>query len=138
MSNRAAPKMKELTRRLLAYESASGKPVSAKNSATLRVCEKLRVQLTELIGVRGFHTLLSRAKAVAGAEFPWLCELGIRSDGSLEKLPELEAKFDSPAVTEGQIVLVSQLLELLVTFIGPALTLRLLHDIWPKMEEFDF
>jgi nicotinic acid phosphoribosyltransferase len=131
--------MKELTRRLLVYESgSSGERVSAKNSASFRVCEKLRVQLAELIGVGGFRALLARAKALAGTEVPWLRELQIMADGSLEGLHELEAKFDSLSVTEGEVVLVSQLLELLVTFIGPALTLRLLHDIWPKMEKFKF
>ena len=129
--------MKEFTLRLLAYESASRKPANAKDSAAFRVCEKLRIQLTKTTGVGGFSALVSRALALAGAEVPWLRALQINSDGSLKGLHELEAKLDSHAVTEGQVVLLSQLLGLLVTFVGPALTLQILQDIWPKMNGLD-
>ncbi len=123
---------KEFARRLLAYEAASGEPADAQESAAFRVCEKLRGPMGKLIGVDGFRSLLSRAQALGCAEVPWLCALQIQADGSLEGLDELEAKLDARAVTEGEGVLVGQLLGLLVIFIGPALTLGLLHDIWPR------
>jgi hypothetical protein len=138
MSNSDAPKMREFTLRLLAYESASGKPANAKDSVAFRVCEKLRVQVSKTTGVGGFSALVSRALALAGAEVPWLRALQINSGGSLKGLHELEAKLDSRLVAEGQVVLLSQLLGLLVTFIGPALTLQLVHDIWPKDERTPF
>jgi hypothetical protein len=132
MSNRDAPEMRKFALRLLAYESASGKPANAKYSVAFRVCEKLRMQLNKITGVGGFSALLSRALALAGAEVPWLCALQVNPDGSLKGLHELEAKLDSRLVAEGQVVLLSELLGLLVTFIGPALTLQLLQDVWPK------
>ena len=138
MSNIGAPKMKEFTLRLLAYESALGKPANAKDSAAFRVCEKLRVQLTKTTGVRGFSALMSRALALVSAEVPWLSALQINLDGSLKGLLELEAKLDSRVITEGRVLLLSQLLGLLVTFVGPALTLQLLQDIWPKDERTQF
>ena len=64
--------------------------------------------------------------------------LHIKADGSLEGLEKLEVKLDSREVAEGELVLVSHLLGLLVTFIGPALTLGLLRDIWPKMNDLEF
>jgi hypothetical protein len=64
--------------------------------------------------------------------------LQLQADGSLEGLKEVEGKLDQPAITEGEVVLVSQLLGLLVTFIGPALTSSLLRDIWPELEELNF
>jgi hypothetical protein len=134
MSNSNVPEMREFALRLLAYESASGKPANAKYSVTFRVCEKLRMQLSKTTGVGGFSALLSRALALAGEEAPWLRKLQIDSDGSLKGLHELEAKLDSSLVAEGQVVLLTQLLGLLVTFIGPALTLQLLQDVWPKDE----
>jgi nicotinic acid phosphoribosyltransferase len=134
MSNSNVPEMREFALRLLAYESASGKPANAKYSVTFRVCEKLRMQLSKTTGVGGFSALLSRALALAGEEAPWLRKLQINSDGSLKGLHELEAKLDSSLVAEGQVVLLTQLLGLLVTFIGPALTLQLLQDVWPKDE----
>jgi nicotinic acid phosphoribosyltransferase len=134
MSNSNAPEMREFALRLLAYESASGKPANAKYSVTFRVCEKLRVQLSKTTGVGGFSALLSRALALASEEAPWLRKLQIDSDGSLKGLHELEAKLDSSLVAKGQVVLLTQLLGLLVTFIGPALTLQLLQDVWPTDE----
>jgi len=135
MSNSATLKPKEFARRLLAYEAGSGKPADAKVSPAFRVCEKLRGPLGKLLGVGGFRSLLSRALALAGAEVPWLRALHIKADGSLEGLDELEAKLDSRAVAEGEVVLAAQLLGLLVTFIGAALTQRLLQDIWPTMDD---
>jgi hypothetical protein len=138
MSNRATPKLKVFDRRRLAYEAATGTRAGADGSAAFRVCEKLREPLGKLMGVGGFRTLLSRALGLAGEEVPWLLALKFQADGSLAGLGELEARDDWRTVVEGEVVLVAHLLGLLATFIGPALTLRLLHDIWPKMEDVKF
>lgn len=138
MSKSVTPRLVELARRLMTYEAALGEPANAKDSAAFRVCEKLRGPLGKLMGVGGFRSLLARSLTLASAGLPSLQALHVRPDGSLEGLDELEAKFDSRAVTAGEVALVAQLLGLLVTFIGPALTLRLLHDIWPKMEDLNF
>ncbi len=137
MSN-SPPKLKEFARRLLAYEVTSGEPAGLKDSAAFRVCEKLRAALSRLMGGGGFRSLLSRALVLAGYEVPWLRGLKMKADGSVEGLDELGTKLDAQAVAEGEIALVAQLLGLLVTFIGPALTLRLLRDIWPKIEDLEF
>jgi hypothetical protein len=134
----ATPKLKGFARRLLAYEAASGKPADTNDSEAFRVCEKLRGPLSRLTGVGGFRSLLSRALALAGSEVPWLRALHVKGDGSLDGLEELEVKLDSGEIAEGEVVLVSQLLGLLVTFIGPALTRQLLQDIWPKMHDLNF
>jgi hypothetical protein len=34
---------------------------------------------------------------------------------------------------DGQVVLLAQLLRLLVAFIGPVMTLRLMGEIWPQL-----
>jgi hypothetical protein len=83
------------------------------------------------LGVTGFSSLLSRALVLGCTETPWLCALTVDADGALSGLEELEAGLDAPAVAEGELVLIGHLLRLLVTFIGPALTLRLLHEVWP-------
>ena len=84
------------------------------------------------MGIEGFRSLLSRSLALGGAEVPSLCALQIEANGSLKRLEE--GAFESRAGSDGQAVLVAQLLGLLLTFIGPALTLRLLRDIWPKLD----
>jgi hypothetical protein len=137
MSDSATPKLKEFARRVLAYEAVSGTRTHGADSAAYLVCEKLREHLGKLIGIGGFRSLLSRALALAGAEVPWLRALQINADGSLEGVDGLDKKPGSRTLAEGEVALVSQLLGLLVTFIGPELTLRLLHDIWPDMDDFD-
>lgn len=116
-----------LARRLLAYEADAGKTSELAESATVRVYEKLRWRLCALAGVAGFWSLASRALALARAEAPNLGAVQITADGSLQGLDELDRK---PARDEGAI-LIAQLLGLLFTFIGGALTLRLVQDAWP-------
>ncbi len=86
MPTGATPMPKGFARQLLAYEVVLGDPVEAKDPPAFRVCEKLRRPLSKLMGVDGFHSLQSRALALACAEVPWLCALEIRPDGSLEGL----------------------------------------------------
>ena len=136
--NSATPKVKEFARRLLAHDATLGKSGGREDSEAFRACEKLRGPLSKLTGVGGFSSLLSRALTLAGAEIPWLRKLGIKSDGSLEGLEDLVAIIDSRQMAEGEVALVSQLLGLLITFIGPALTRQLVHDIWPKMNDPEF
>jgi hypothetical protein len=136
--NSTTPKLKEFARQLLDHDAALGKPAHAKDSQAFRVCEKLRQPLSRLTGVGGYRSLLSRALALAGAKVPWLRALHIKADGSLEGLEKLEMELDAREAAEGEVTLVSALLELLVTFIGSALTLQLLHEIWPKMNDLDF
>ena len=137
MSSSASPHPKAFARRLLAYEAASGENADANAPAAFRVCEQLKGPLSKVMGTGGFRSLLSRALALSGAEIPWLRALHIKADGTLEGMGKLEAELDRHAVAEGEVVLVAQLLGLLVTFIGPALTLGLLHDIWPKIDDPD-
>src|SRR5688572_28223507 len=82
----------------------------------------------------GCRAVLSRALALASEEVPWLRALHVKSDGSLEGLDELEreAQVDPEEIAEGGVVLLAQILGLLVAFIGERLTLRMVHEIWPK------
>ncbi|MEO6788278.1 MAG: hypothetical protein ABI318_19315 [Chthoniobacteraceae bacterium] len=133
-----APNLKQFARRLLVCEAATTQPADVKDSAAFRACEKLRGPLGKLMGIGGFRSLFSRALVLACTEVPWLVALQIKADGSLEGFHEAEVKLDWSATSEGEIVLVSQLLGLLVTFIGAALTVRLLHDIWPELDDLNF
>lgn len=134
MSKSIAPKLHQFARRLVAHEAASRRPAKGKGSRTFFVCEKLRGPLGQLTGRGGFRSVLSRALALAGEEVPWLRGLHVRADGSLEDLDELEVNLGPEEIALGEVILVARLLGLLVTFIGPTLTLELLQHIWPKME----
>jgi hypothetical protein len=133
MPDSATPKLKQLARRLLAGE-APAKRASANQSAILRLEEKLRQPLGQLLGIGGFRALISRALALAGEEVPWLRALHIKADGTVEGLAELEANLDDAEIAAGEIALLARLLELLITFIGPALTLRFIQHAAPKLD----
>jgi hypothetical protein len=100
-------------------------------SASLRVYEKLRRPLCALAGVAGFQSLASRALTLARAEAPSLSAVQVTADGSIQGLGELSPQSDTDHAGEGGAILIAQLLGLLRTFIGEALTLRLVRDLWP-------
>jgi hypothetical protein len=130
--------MRDLAHRLLAYEAASGKTFEPAESPTLRVYEKLRRSLGELVGVAGFQLLASRALTLARPEAPGLSAVQVTSDGSLQGLEEIQAQvdMDKDQAGEGGIILIARLLGLLRIFLGEALTLSLLRIAWPA-EAFD-
>jgi hypothetical protein len=122
--NTVTPAIRNFAQQLIAIESARedlpGNPVAC----AARVCDRLRVSLARLAGVAGFRSLISRAMALAKAEVPTLAAAKVHIDGTLEGLDGLPHEA-GPAI-------VAQLLELLVTFIGEPLTLRLVRDAWPE------
>jgi len=132
----ATPRLQGFARRLLALEAASVNPRGTRDSA-FRVCEKLRQPLSALAGVAGFRALLSRALVLANGEVRWLKAVRIDAQGSLEGLDEVRAGLSPKEIAEGETVLVARLIGLLVTFIGEALTLRLMQDIWPQISSRD-
>ena len=60
--------------------------------------------------------------------------------GVLEGAEPLRASPGLAALLEGRIALLAQLLGLLVSFIGPSLTARLMGEIWPRLSlnDIDF
>jgi hypothetical protein len=72
---------------------------------------------------------LARALTLAKREASGLNAVQVRADGSLEGL-EGEAAKAGP-------ILIAYVLNLLITFIGEALLLRLLHDVWPDFPSSD-
>jgi len=137
--NRSTANMEAFARRLIAYEANGNKRSGTSAPAAFgRVVEKLRQPLVALTGVNGFRSLLSRALARAGDEFRWLRSVHVRADGFLECPGEM-AQLDKGEIANGEAVLIARLLGLLVIFIGEALTLRLLHDVWPGkyLDDFD-
>jgi hypothetical protein len=131
MGESATAMPKDFARRLLVHVAAANKPASDDTSAAFRICEELRVPLGKMLGVEGFRSLLSRAQVLASADVPWLKAMVIEQDGSFTGVKERKMRLDARATVDGELALVGHLLGLLVVFIGPALTLRLLHEVWP-------
>jgi hypothetical protein len=124
-------------RRLLIYESEAGNSSETGASPTLRVYEKLRRSLGTFAGVAGFHSLASRALALARSEDPGFSEAQVTEDGTLQGLGEIEHQIDFDKVAGGElpseagIILIARLLGLLHIFLGETLTASLLRVTWP-------
>lgn len=136
--NRATPQMRTIARRLLAVEiENAGKTGSA---AALPVTDKLRPHLAALMGSGGVRALFGRSLALACAEVPWLQSARVNQAGAFEGLDALAAGRPPAEYLEGSVILLAQLLGLLVAFIGPSLTSRLIGEVWPQipLPERDF
>ena len=122
--------MRDLARRLVAMEAASQSAPGAHVHEAVRVCDKLRISLTRFAGSDGFTSLLRRALALARADVPSLKTVEFTPDCSLEGLGVLPVDATN-AGPQAAIAIIAHLLELLETFIGKPLTLRLLREEWP-------
>jgi hypothetical protein len=122
--------MKVMARRLLAAEATSRSEHDAHVYEAIRVYEKLRISLTRFAGPDGFTALMRRALVLARMEVPSLVVVNILSDGSIEGLVEISADSKEAGI-ESTVAITSNFLDLLVTFIGESLTLRLISDAWP-------
>jgi hypothetical protein len=130
--SRATPQTRELAERLIAFERGKKSP-GTKTPAAFYICEKLRPYLGTLMGSTGFRALLSRALTVANADDAWLRTVHVNADGSLGGFDGPEVTVDPKATTEGSVALVSQLLGLLVAFVGENLAVRMVRELWPKL-----
>lgn len=119
---------RDLARRLIALEAPRDARPPATGGDAARVCEKLRVPLAKLAGNAGYHSLISRAIAIAKAEAPIFDPVQVRLDGSLEGFDEIE-KIDAGA----GVAVVTHLLSLLVTLVGEPLTLNLVSNAWTDL-----
>jgi hypothetical protein len=116
---------------LIACETSESPSSETKRPADFPVFEKLRAPLAMLMGNGGFQALFARALALARAEIPWLRAVHVNADGALAWEEKLHPPLAVAEILEGRIVLLAQMLGLLVAFIGPGLTARLIGEIWP-------
>ncbi|MGI4757668.1 MAG: hypothetical protein ACRYGF_12565 [Janthinobacterium lividum] len=127
VTNRA----QKLAQRLLALEVDSRKPHAADAGVDFRVYDKLRRPLSSLTGTTGFAALASRALTLTKAEVPGLADAKIGEDGCFEHLSEIEPRLNADEAARGEAVLIGNMVDLLCTILGEALTLRLIQDVWP-------
>jgi hypothetical protein len=91
-----------------------------------------------LIGKAGFQALLARSLALAERDSSWLHAVRVNPDGSLLTLGELPTQLSAKEIAEGGVDLITELLGLLIAFIGEQLTWHLMHDVWPQLPPHAF
>ena len=122
-----------LARQLFLLESQQASGTQTGSVGLMRVCEKFRQPLSKLTGPAGYASLLSRALALAKAEYPPLLLLVVGAEGVLDGFEQLPQDLPGPDLDKQEnpgIVLVAHLLCLLITFIGESLTMALLTEAW--------
>jgi hypothetical protein len=124
--------MRSIAKHLLVHETAGRKSSEAKERG-FGVTDKFRPQMATLMGIGGFRALLSRALVLANGEVPWLHSMRVNADGELEGLEAIHGQLGAAEFLEGRVVLLAHILDLLVAFIGPELTSRLVGDILPHI-----
>ncbi len=145
--------MREFAARLIAFEASGSRTPIDGVSAAFAVPDKMRANLTTLMGSGGHRALPMRTLVLAGAEVPWLRGTRVDNGGNLERpapaagapvagapvagAPVADLSVNADEVIEGGVVLVAQLIGLLVAFIGERLTLQLVGEVWPKLPAKD-
>jgi len=119
-------KTRDLARSLVAREGEASLQIQP---TTVRAYERLRLQLSALMGVDSFHAVASRALALARSHSPRLNAVQVTANGGLLGLDEVESQADADGDGEAGIVLIAQMLGLFLTFLGEATTLRLIEDL---------
>lgn len=117
------PSLRELALKLLSDQ----RPVAGHADGSLPVNQRLQLSLIRFAGVEGFASLLRRAMALASANIPALRNAKVGVDGGIEGI---EPAFTQDHVLrhEAAVAVTTQLLELLVSFIGESLTRRIVAD----------
>lgn len=66
-----------------------------------------------------------------------MASLKVANGGHLEGLATARDTVDDAAFAEGELVLLTNILGLLVAFIGQTLTVRLIDQVWPQLSSSD-
>ena len=131
----ARQKTSDLARNLVACETDASTTSRQTPPASVRVYERLRLQLGGPVGVDGFHVLASRALAMAKLESPRLSNVQVTANGALCGLGEVESQTDADEDGEAGVILIAKLLGLFLTFLGEATTLRLIEDLRLQVDD---
>jgi len=126
-----SPETRELARRLVATT-----PRNSQHHAVVQFTEQLRGALTRFAGADSFASLLRRSLVLASAEVPTLAKVRVSADGQLHELKALAedtSDQDEGAEDAAAVAIASNLLGLLITFVGKPFTYSLVRDAWPDL-----
>jgi hypothetical protein len=123
---------RQLAQQVVALECARDESKSDPIQSAENACEKLRAELGRLVGVSGYSTLLAHARTQAMAEDACLEALQINLEGAITWVSN-----GSPAPARDKRAraleaLLAHTIGLLIVFLGDAVSLRLLRNVWPE------
>jgi len=125
--------MRYLAERIFKQEASERESPSTENQMSVAVVQKLKPQLVELMGNKGFHALVSRSLTLAKEEAPWLAGARLNKEGVLEGFEDSHEPADPEQISTGGSVMLAWLLGLLSSFIGELFTVQLVLEGWPNL-----
>jgi hypothetical protein len=131
--NRAILPILPFTTRVVNHEVSGKGSTETTFPGSVPVWESLRPPVVTLMGEGGFRALLMRALALAQTDVPRLRVAHINADGILDMMDKPGTRGGPEQRVEGSAVVLAHLLRLLVTFVGAALTLNMVREVWPEI-----
>ena len=119
------PTIRGTARRILARAAEVNPDPLDSVGITLLAYANVRGRLSDFLGPAGFDALMARSLAIAAISRSEFSELRLNQDGVVHGLREYAEGRPVKEVLEGLEDLVSQLMQLVATFIGEDLAMRL-------------
>jgi hypothetical protein len=117
--------------RVLRRRAAPNADVASVAATARAVYDDLASVLVPLIGQLGFDAVTSRALHLAAQEYPPVNAVALDQTGAFAAVTAWLMQRDSGAAIDAAATILSTVAQLLVTFIGEPLTMRLLRKGWP-------
>lgn len=127
--------LRDLARRLLAYEGGDARDPERMADATGAVCRKLYQQFGPVIGDIAFRAWALRALKLTRARYPFLVvDLASEEGTVLKGLLESVQGRDPAQAAEALTTLLASFLAVFVGLMGENLPFTFLRDAWPEVE----
>lgn len=123
--------IQQLAKQIVDYEAQLALEPLSQIEVVMRVCEKLRLHLSTLVGNAGYHALVTRALVLLARDYPWAESYHIQENGSIKLEMPPAIHLQPGSLANEAVAIPAQLLTLLAIFIGETLTLTLAREIWP-------
>jgi hypothetical protein len=128
---------REAFRQLPVGEAGSDADTTAIASGARRLCERFAQQRTPIIGDAGMAAICSRSLHVALRQLPSPTPICAQTGDPCGRLQVLPHELEPGGATEAVVDVLTTARALLDSFIGQALTTRLLRDVWPDAFDGD-
>jgi hypothetical protein len=126
-------KMRDWARHLLAHETDAATDPALTESPAILVYEKLRRDLSPLVGADGFQVLAARALKLAKANDSRLGAAQITAEGDLRGFgdPAPQSEAEKALDSEAGAIFIAHLFGVFLTLLGPETTRRLVENAFP-------
>jgi hypothetical protein len=101
--------------------------------------QELGTRLVGMVGAEGYVALIDRSLHLAAIDFPALLSVGAMREqpGQLKGLQEALRALPARDVRGALVAILAGVIELLAIFVGLELTVHLMGEVWPWLDELE-